>query len=81
MYISSVGWGARDPRYFRFALRSPDGAISGQKGFFWAVFWVFRLPEKQDVSGKGAKQDGSPSSHRYFVLIYNRSHRGTFANL
>ena len=48
---------------------------------FEAVFGVFRLPDKQDVSGKGAKQDGGPSSHRYFVLIYNRSHRGTFANL
>ena len=115
-------------RKFRFALRCPDGAISGQKrvflgcfggflaprqagrpgeprsdqseaefgaglaftythnremggsatsglgggargvprlvkkgGRFWAVFGVFWLPDKQDVSGKGAKQNGGPS--------------------
>ena len=58
---SSVGGGgARDPRYFRFALRSPDGAISGQKRVFLGSFWGFSAPRQAGRLGEGRKTRWRP---------------------
>ena len=48
-----------------------------KKGFLGAVFGVFRLPDKQDVSGKGAKQDGGRSELPIRGDRFNKLHTGT----
>ena len=72
---SSVECVARGQRNFRFALRSPDGAISGQKRVFWAVFGVFRLPDKQDVPGNQEATNQRPSLAQAWPLYIHTIER------
>ena len=72
---SSVECVARGQRNFRFALRSPDGAISGQKRVFWAVFGVFRLPDKQDVPGNQEATNQRPSLAQAWPLYIYTTER------
>ena len=84
MYIegSSVDCGARGQRNFRFALRCPDGAISGQKRVFWAVFGGFWLQDKQDVPGNQEATNQRPTLaqawplHIYTIERWEGEQRG-----
>ena len=78
LLISSVECVARGQRNFRFALRSPDGAISGQKKGFLGGFWGFSAPRQAGRPGepRSDQSEAEFGAGLAFIYIHNRENRG-----
>ena len=76
--MSSVDWSARGQRNFRFALRSPDGAISGQKRVFLGCFLGFLAPRQAGRPGepRSGQSEAEFGAGLAFTYIHNREMGG-----
>ena len=65
-------------RKFRFALRCPDGAISGQKRVFLGCFWGFLAPRQAGRPGepRSDQSEAEFGSDLAFIYIHNREMGG-----
>ena len=75
---SSVDCGERVYGYFRFALRCPDGAISGQKRVFLGCFLGFLAPKQAGRPGepRSDQSEAEFGSDLAFIYIHNREMGG-----
>ena len=75
---SSVDWSARGQRNFRFALRCPDGAISGQKRVFLGGFWGFLAPRQAGRPGepRSDQSEAEFGAGLAFTYTHNREMGG-----
>ena len=78
MDTSSVDCGARGQRNFRFALRCPDGAISGQKRVFLGCFWGFLAPRQAGRPGepRSDQSEAEFGAGLAFTYTHNREMGG-----
>ena len=76
--VSSVDCGARVYGYFRFALRSPDGAISGQKRVFLGCFLGFLAPRQAGRPGepRSGQSEAEFGAGLAFTYTHNREMGG-----
>ena len=65
-------------RKFRFALRCPDGAISGQKRVFLGCFWGFLAPRQAGRPGepRSDQSEAEFGAGLAFTYTHNREMGG-----
>ena len=76
--VSSVDCGARVSATSGFALRCPDGAISGQKRVFLGSFGGFSAPRQAGRPGepRSDQSEAEFGAGLAFIYIHNRENRG-----